>query len=180
MTGAQDLYLDDSQDKMAAIFRKRASDLAGDRVRESKKNSDIPVLVFWVGNERYALELEDLSGVFPCDNCTPLPKSDKVICGVINIRGDLHCVMELFGLLGLDLPQGDEKSYVLLLKKTGLGLNVHQLDQILYFRENNLAGSVQQHFEIPTEYGKAVFQENIILLNLPKILTHPVLLKKQP
>lgn len=178
MTGAQDLCLDNLQDKMAAIFRKRASDLAGDRVRESKKNSDVPVLVFWVGNERYALELEDLSGVFPCDNCTPLPKSDKVISGVINIRGDLHCVMELSVLLGLDLPQGDEKSYILLLKQTGLGLNVHRLDQILYFRGKDQAGSAQQHFEIPMEYGKAVFQETIILLDLPKILTHPVLVEK--
>ncbi|MFA5903871.1 MAG: chemotaxis protein CheW [Desulfobacula sp.] len=178
MTVAQDLCLDNSQDKMAAIFRKRASDLAGDRIRKSKQNSDIPVLVFWVGNERYALELGDLSGVFPCDNCTPLPKSDKVIFGVINIRGDLHCVLELSGLLGLDLPRGDEKSYVLLLKQTGLGLNVHRLDQILYFREEDRTGSAQLHYEIPAEYGKAVFQETIILLNLPKILTHPVLVKK--
>lgn len=179
MTGAQNLCLDNHQDKMAAIFRKRASDLAGTRIRESKKDRDIPVLVFWLGNERYALELDDLSGVFPCDNTTPLPKSDKAICGVINIRGDLHCVMELSALIGIDLPRGDEKGYVLILKQTGLGLKIHRIDQILYFREKDRAVPAQQHYEIPTEYGKAVFQETILLLDLPKILTHPVLVEKQ-
>lgn len=177
MTGTQDLCLDGHKEKMAAIFRKRASDLAGIRIRESKQNSDIPVLVFWLGSERYALELDDLSGVFPCDNTTPIPKSDNAICGVINIRGDLHCVMELSALIGLDLPRGDEKGYVLILKQTGLGLKIHRIDRILYFREKD--GAAQHHYEIPTEYGKAVFQETIILLDLPKILTHPVLVEKQ-
>lgn len=109
MRETQGLSGDVDQDKMTAIFRKRASDLAGSRIGQSKKDDDIPALMFDIGNERYAFALEDLVGVFPCDHCTPLPTSDKIICGIINIRGDLHCVVELSALMGMDLPEGKEK-----------------------------------------------------------------------
>ncbi len=164
-----------NQDKMAEIFRKRAADLAGRKPPASKQDHGKQVLVFVLGDERYALELEELSGVFPFHNYTPVPKSDKMICGIINIRGELRCVVELSSLLGLDTPGGDEAGYILILKKSKLGLRVHGIDQILYVRKKDAADIKKKDHFVLAQYGNAVFQENVVLLNSAKLMSHPIL-----
>ncbi len=165
-------------DTVAELFRKRAADLAGRKTLTSKQDHGKPVLVFGLGDERYALGLEDLSGVFPFHNYTPVPKSDNMICGVINIRGELRCVVELSALLGLDLPQGDETGYVLILKGTELGVRVHRIDQILYVREKDATNIKKKEHSVLAGYGNAVFQGNVVLLNSTKLMSHPILTKK--
>lgn len=65
------------------------------------------------------------------------------------------------------------------MKQTGLGLKVPQVDQILDLREKDRAGSALKLYEIPGEYAKALFQETIVLLDVQKIIDHPLLKNKQ-
>ncbi len=179
MTDKDKLSQENTPDTTTAVFRKRASDLAH---RKTEKPSDIkriPTLVFYVGKEQYALKLEDLSCILPYANCTWLPKSDKSILGVINRQAELHCIIDLSSLMGFtDLPGEDERGYVIILKQGGLGLRVHQLDQIHYFQEKDLDGFGSPPHEMKTKFGKSILQNGIILLDIPKIFTHPLFAKK--
>ena len=167
-----------SQHGLTEVFRQRAIDLGNRKTLASKQNHGTPVLVFGMADERYALKLQDLAGVFPFQNCTPVPKSDKMICGIINIRGELHCVVELSALLGLDLSPGDENGYVLILKQTGSGLKVGHLDQILYLQAKDLSGFTMKDNETLVKYARAIFQETIVVLDTSRLLTHPLLVTK--
>lgn len=179
MTDKDNLSTANTPEATAAVFRKRASDLAHRKTGKPGEGERIPTLVFYVGKEPYALKLEDLSCILPYANCTRLPKSHKSIRGVINRQGELHCIVELSSLLGFtDLPGEDEKGYVIILKQGGLGLRVHQLDQIHYFQEKDLGGFGTAPHEMKTKFGKSILQKGIILLDIPKIFTHPLFAKK--
>ena len=178
MTETEALTIDARKDKMAVLFRKRASDLAGRKSKELIKERSIPVLVFWIGNERYALNLEDLSGLLSYENCTPVPKSDEMICGVINIQGELHSVIELSLLLGLSAPQQDDKGYIIVLKRSGVGLRVHRVDQILNLRKKDQAISETEGDNLSTQYSKGLLRSNIIWLDTYKILSDRIFIKQ--
>jgi chemotaxis signal transduction protein len=168
---------DADKKKLETVFQKRATVLAQRRAYDSKADAVLLVLVFSIGDERYALLLDELSEVLPFANHTPVPKSDKIICGVVNVRGELHSVLDLAGLLGLESPPADEKGYVLILKENGIGLKVHRLDQILSGRQKDPTEIESETFAMSIPYSQAILQDNINLLNVAKILSHPVFIR---
>ena len=179
MTETKGLNVDVRRNKMAAVFRKRASDLATRKIEKSKKQKDIPILAFWIKNECYAVTLEDLSGVLPFGNCTPVPKSDGMICGIINILGELHSVVELSALMGLAPPQQDEKGYILVLKSYQVGLRVHRVDRILRFQEKDQTVLDTEKHKLSTQYGRGLFRDNIVWLDIHKLINNGLLSKQQ-
>jgi purine-binding chemotaxis protein CheW len=160
--------------RMEAVFHKRATALAQRRAPMSEAEAGRLVLTFSIGAERYAVLLSELSEVLPFTNHTLVPKADKIICGVINVRGELHSVLDLSMLLALEASLADEKGYVLVLKENGIGLKVHQLDQILISRQSDPTKIKSETFAISAHYSQAILQNNIILLNVEKILAHPI------
>ena len=162
------------REKMAVIFSKRAAALAQRRARKRKTETGLLVLTFSLGEERYAVPLDALQEVQPFTDCVAVPKSDKLVRGIINVRGELHTVVDLPGLLGLELSQADDQGHVLLLKKNRIGFKVNQLEQILSCPLKDTTEEKSRAHGVPTQFTQAVLPDNTFLLSIEKILSHSI------
>ena len=108
--------------RVEAVYRQRAAQLAGRRAQAGAVSPPLPVLTFYLGEERYGIELTALAEVVPFAGCTPLPGASPGVLGVVNARGEVRPVVDLARLIGL--PEGGASGYVLFLRGEGAGLRV--------------------------------------------------------
>src|ERR1700735_4622178 len=87
--------LSETPERMKAVFRQRAAQLAGGDAETKPFAMGIPALIFRLARERYAVALKDLAEVAPFKGCTRVPGAPPQILGVINLRGELRPVIDL-------------------------------------------------------------------------------------
>ena len=167
-------------DQVKRIYRQRAQQLAQRRVQDTRQISEIAVLVFTLRQDTYAIELIHLAEILPFKDCTPVPKTPQTIRGVIDVRGEIRCVLDLARLLELDEGKdqvnpdtNNNGGYILILKRNQAGLKIDHLQRILYVDAKQVEQAAGQSDD---RYGnrKGVLPGNIILLDADKILAHPV------
>lgn len=180
MTDKDSIQFELSKSKTDSVLHKRALVLAQRRIGKSERISSRFALVFSLGKERYALELSKLKEVLPFTDYTPVPTSDKIICGVINVRGELHSVLDLSRLMELAPPEAGENAYVIILKENGIGLKVNQLDQIFSYKDNETTEIQNSGDNASARFSQSILNEGIIMLDENKILSHPILSGQVP
>jgi purine-binding chemotaxis protein CheW len=136
-----------------AIYQERARQLASQGLGmaqtgagASSKSKGKRVLVFGVGEERYALEFADLREMLPFANWTPVPGGPACLLGVINVQGEIRSVIDLGCLLELPKTVQATGGYVLVVRKGNrcLALRVDRLDQVqsVNLEDGGLPGKV--------------------------------------
>jgi len=173
---AIDQIFDTGSSKAKLIFAERAERMAA-RLKATRDQDNITVMSFEITRERYCLEVSDLAEILPFTGCTPVPGCPPEIKGVISVRGEFRCVIDLSTLLGLATQDNaDTGGYILLLRHDGFaaGLFVNQvhqveiLDRSLFMnQEAGGAGTIGQ-------FVKGVHPNSLIYLNLPHVLSHPI------
>ena len=61
----------------------------------------VDVVEFTLGSERYALDISLVREIVEMMQITPLPRAPPHITGVINLRGEITNIMNLYTILGL-------------------------------------------------------------------------------
>lgn len=163
--------------RIKAVYRQRATQVAGRPAQAGPTRATVPVLVFSLGTERYSLALADLAEVLPFSACTPLPGAPPELLGVINLRGEIRSVVSLARIL--ELPQGEDgaSGYIVLLRDQGhgVGLKVDRVEQIQLVAPEELASAGENGPTLPARYVKRVTRDGLILLSIEEILLHPFL-----
>jgi purine-binding chemotaxis protein CheW len=90
------VIVDDANDR---VLRERAKRLAQQR-EDSARVGELEVIVFRLGAERYALNVEELRGVHPIDGLTRVPCTPAIVAGILNLRGEIITVLDAASLLG--------------------------------------------------------------------------------
>ena len=76
----------------------------------------IEVVEFELAGERYGLALTSVRTVSVLKDITPVPCTPAFVVGVINLRGEIHTIIDLKKFF--DLPAGEEPDMVAI-QKTG-------------------------------------------------------------
>jgi len=85
----------------------------------------IDVVEFELGGERYALDIQLAREIVEMIPITPIPRSPSYISGVINLRGEITNIMNLYTLLGLpDKGIRDNQKIIVLVPDAAGGSNV--------------------------------------------------------
>jgi len=151
--------------RIQAAFRKRAAQLAADQRSTAPQAVPIPVLIFTLQAERYAIRLHQLAEVLPFRQCTPVPGTPREYLGVISRHGELRPVLDLARLI---TPASDTPppGFVLMLRKPGhpLGLCVHTVEGLRDLSPQQLDSSWQG------SYTTKITGESLLLLDLPRVL----------
>lgn len=159
-------------ERVQTELRRRAEALSR-RGEQDASRSEVAVLYFTAGGERFALPLTALVGVSADSTCTRVPGCRPELRGVANVRGAVWAVADLVRLLGgaVAAPEGGK---LLLLRHEGgqLGLWVDAVQSIGTVSLETLA--------VPpggTEDGmvQGVTPEGVQLLRLAALLRHPAL-----
>ncbi len=157
--------LAESPGRIEAAYRQRAVRLAKRQVERGPVSAGLPVLVFRLGQERYAVELKEVAEVLSFARCTPAPGAPAEFLGVINLRGELRAVLNL-GRVLVSSESGGESGFVLVLRRPGqaVGLKVDLIEELREIRPEELT--------LPTQgnYGKGLVGGTLMLLDVEKVL----------
>lgn len=94
----------DAATATAEILRRRAESLAAEAIEESA-DERMPLLLFRLGEEWYAVKVSDVREISQDYAVTPIPCVPDFILGVVNIRGEIVSVTDVATLMGLDAAE---------------------------------------------------------------------------
>jgi purine-binding chemotaxis protein CheW len=159
-------------ERMEVVYRERAARLAL-RHAEADTSATFGALVFTLGRERYAIELEDLVEVLPCSGYTPVPGAPQELLGVINLRGEIRPVVDLARVLELPKVADGDSGFLLLLHQQNreVALRVGQVENIRLLRPSELADPGQNGTYLAARYLKAVTSDTVMLLSTEALLS---------
>jgi chemotaxis signal transduction protein len=156
--------LAESPERIEAAYRQRAVRLA--KGQAESVSPGLPMLVFGLAQERYAIELEEVSEVLPFVRCTPVPGGPPHFLGVISLRGDLRPVLDLGSLLAASENGNRDSGFVLMLRRPGqeIGLKVDRIEELRDIRPE--ASDVLPH----GRFAKGVASGTLMLLSVDAVL----------
>jgi chemotaxis-related protein WspD len=126
----------------------------------------VPVLLFRVGNEWFALDVAYTVEVAPHRQPRRIPhQTDKVLAGLVNIRGELQLAVSLQHLLGTSeasIPQKSDERRLLVVEKNGSRwvLLVDALQDLYYFPRADLGPLPATVSAGASVYTRGVFHWN--------------------
>lgn len=88
------------------------------------------VIVFSIGDQHFALDLNKVSSILEHVETTPIPNSHSVISGLINVRGEIFSVIDGGKLLGGTIDRNDSR-IILLDVEQKLGLHVQNTSNVV-------------------------------------------------
>lgn len=166
--------LDPSPATVKAVQKRRAAYLAG-RSRKKDEAPGIPVMIFGISGERFAVRLEDLSEVSGATLCTPVPGLMDRLLGLVNLHGEIRPVLDTAALLGVPRQGGANRhpAAVLYLKwkhnKT-VGLGVEHLEGIARLDEADIDAGAPDGVAMPRHFIKAITRQALALIDVQGLL----------
>lgn len=119
---------DSDPDVRRRVLEARAQAVAG--AREAARVETVPVLVFRVGGERYAVDVNEVFQVTEARGLSPLPGSPPWLLGALVARTRVVPVLDLRLLLGLEGGGMSDLSKVVVVEQGGdaFGLAAEELE----------------------------------------------------
>lgn len=96
---------------------------------------------FWLDEELFGVNILDVKEVSTITEITPVFHAPKEVRGYLNLRGEIHLVLDLRYLLGLpEHAQETTESIIIFKQSVGqpFGIIVDRVDEVLEFTENEI------------------------------------------
>ena len=104
------------EQRLQDVYSRRAAKLAEPPCLSGEAHPALPVLVFSLQGERFAVPLDALSEVARFRGCTPVPSGPADLMGVISLHGKIHSVLDPSDVLGLGRSQECSGGFLLCLR----------------------------------------------------------------
>jgi purine-binding chemotaxis protein CheW len=131
--------------------------------------AELQVIAFRVGQEFYALPINDVREVRRFEPVTPVPESPAFMAGVLRLRGHVLTVMDLAKRLGKTSAAYSDKTRILIVRQstTWMGLIVDEVQGVSTLSKkafHEAPGLLPEASRPP--YISAIFQagEHLVLL----------------
>jgi purine-binding chemotaxis protein CheW len=134
-----------TDEQREAIFSERAKRLAALPVAGPSTGTGDPlaseILVFTLGDERYAFPSKQVREVRPLADLTPLPGTPAFVAGLLNLRGRIVPVLDLGPLFGLPTIIGGAETVLILAGSRGdVGVLATGQPNVRWVQEHELTG----------------------------------------
>ncbi|NLT19922.1 MAG: chemotaxis protein CheW [Syntrophomonadaceae bacterium] len=137
-------------------------------------NEEFQVVAFKLGQEEYAVEILYVQDINRLLNITRIPRSDRHIEGVINLRGNIIPIVNLHTKFNLQASGNDEDKRIIVFQYDELkvGILVDEVSEVLKIKKDEVEPTSKVYGSIEAEHikGIAKFEGRLlILLDLLKI-----------
>ncbi len=102
---------------------------------ENDSSGQLSFLVFDIGEDFFALTVENIEGVVDCARIAPLPSPPDAVVGVTSVRGRITLVMNL----SADIHHSDNRQRLILLKgESQVGLLADRIEGVITISAENI------------------------------------------
>ncbi len=154
------------------ILKKRALLLSRQPVTTKTEIETIDVIVFFLGEEKYAIEATFLKGIQPLKNFTFLPGLPPFIKGIASFFGVLYTIIDLKSYLKIHDEKKETQRQLLIIEHPKLKI-CFLIDQILKFKsidKNDIQTDLTGIKGFEKGIIKGITAETEIILEPEKIL----------
>jgi chemotaxis signal transduction protein len=132
--------IEGAPEQIAGVYSERTKKLVLAPGPTGFEAATVPVVVFRLGEERYGIELADVSAVLGTMPSTSVPESEAKLEGLINVNGTVRPVLNLRFLLDLPVAGPNTPEYFLLLrqKQQELGIKVEAIECVCHLSPQDL------------------------------------------
>jgi len=138
---------------------------------------------FRIGERLYGVDILDVKEINTETDFTPIFHSPPEIKGYVNIRGQIHLILDLRLMLGLDVRESDEYSRLVLFKQNvgeSFGILVDRIGDVAEVEEQMIEDRRQEEKSLPkngdrrkTDLGAGVCKLDdtlLVILNSQNLL----------
>lgn len=156
-------------------LRRRASVLAAPEVLDNIGGNLMEVLVFMLGGEQYAIEMDYIKEVVLLRQITPLPKTPDFLLGIINLRGDVLSIVDLRTFFGMQRKGLSDYNRVIVLKNDNMefGMLADRVSGMKMINTEDIHPPPSTVGGIGADFLLGVLPGPLILINAKKVLTDP-------
>lgn len=139
------------------------------------EQESIKVIVFQLADKEYAIPVSQVQGIEKLMHITRVPKTEKYVKGVINLRGVVTPIVDLRERFELPISENEETTRIIIisLEDMEVGFVVDSANDVLDIAANSIepqpevVGSLEEDFiSGVAKLGKRL----LILLHLEKVL----------
>ncbi|MCA9441218.1 MAG: chemotaxis protein CheW [Candidatus Omnitrophica bacterium] len=110
------------------VERRHIDDRRGG-IADRRSQNNLHLATFYANGEFFGIRVERVQEIILAQERTPVPKSDRIIRGLVNLRGQIVTAIDLRRVLGLpDLD--DDQDHVNLILNFADGVDSLQVDEI--------------------------------------------------
>jgi purine-binding chemotaxis protein CheW len=167
-----------SPDERKRILQERAHGLAQAQETSANRQRLLEVIEFELAGECYAFELDCVREICVLNDLTPVPCTPPFILGIINLRGEIHTVVDLKKFFDLPEQGITELGRVLMIEGGGirLGILADVIRDVRTISPEDLHPSLPTLTGIRAQYLKGVTSDRLIVLDPEKILSDDAIL----
>ncbi|MEG0307387.1 MAG: chemotaxis protein CheW [Clostridium sp.] len=129
------------------------------------------VVVFTIGDERFAVETSKVQGINGLMKITTVPRAEKYIKGLINLRGSILSVLDINLILGMK-KSDESNNNIIVLEINGeqVGITVDHVEEVMNVDEETVK-KVHEDKERPFIKGVLNIGNQIItMIDIDKLL----------
>jgi purine-binding chemotaxis protein CheW len=138
-------------------------------------------LTFLLGEEVYGIPIKKAREIIGMMEITHIPRTQKYIKGVINLRGKILPIIDLRLKFGLEAKDYNERTCVIVIEvdskdnKRQVGIIVDAVCEVLNFQKNDIDVSPEYDAPLQREFllGLGKMKDRVVMiLNIEEILNH--------
>lgn len=138
-------------------------------------NEQIQVVAFQLGQEEYAVNILKVQEIIRLLTITRVPRSDKYIEGVINLRGNIIPIIDLHNKFAIEScgESDDKRIIVFQFEDVKAGIIVDRVSEVLHLNTKDIEETSKVYNSINAENIQGVAKVDdrlLILLDLKKLL----------
>lgn len=120
--------------------------ITSDEAKETLKSSAaMEVVIFKLGEEEYALSIDEVAEIIDTTPVTPVAEAPGVVEGIINIRGQIVTIGSLHRWLGIRMsPDNEQKIIVCHTPKGRMGFFVDAVSDVMQVRFDEILDDVKE------------------------------------
>jgi purine-binding chemotaxis protein CheW len=136
-------------------------------------------LTFMLGEEGYGIEILKVREIIGLMEITKVPNMPHYVCGVINLRGKIHPVVDLHSKFGMGVTENTNETCIIVVdvekegKPVMVGILVDSVSEVLDISANEIEETPQFNISLDSQYimGIAKVKNEIkILMDIDQVL----------
>lgn len=172
-----------SRSQINRILDERAKELAQkDREHEAAEDT-IEVVEFELAYEKYAIESQFVSEVYPMSDFTHLPCTPPFVMGIMNLRGTILSLIDIRKFFGLPIKGLSNLNRVLVVQteEMEMGLLADFIMGVRIISKDKIQPPLSTFSAIQSKYLKGVTKDPLIILDVEKIFSDPsIVVNEEP
>lgn len=136
--------------------------------QSTNENSKQQLVIFNLTDQTFGVDIISVQEIIKKVPITPVPRTQEFVKGVINLRGKIIPVLDLYQRLGLDHPadNSDWRIIILELKDTIVGILVDGVSEVLSLNSENIEIGNELAMGVDSKYIKGIgkWKESLIII----------------